>query len=164
MWDLGLIPGLGKSPGEGKGYPLQYSDWEFLQSTGSQRVRHDWVSFISLFLLFLLPFSAAQSFLKTSFLFHSLIYSCFLPNFNSLFVVKWWNSFRGKARWMWFLPCVVSVIQVSWLLQFMPAFRHSAVPYCLQRALCVCMCVWFSGVFCYLVESLELLLAKGSVW
>ena len=24
--DLGLIPGLGGSPGEGKGYPLQYSD------------------------------------------------------------------------------------------------------------------------------------------
>ena len=24
--DLGLIPGLGRSPGEGKGYPLQYSD------------------------------------------------------------------------------------------------------------------------------------------
>ena len=22
--DLGLIPGLGRSPGEGKGYPLQY--------------------------------------------------------------------------------------------------------------------------------------------
>ena len=26
--DLGLIPGLGKSPGEGKGYPLQYSRLE----------------------------------------------------------------------------------------------------------------------------------------
>ena len=25
--DLGLIPGLGRSPGEGKGYPLQYSVW-----------------------------------------------------------------------------------------------------------------------------------------
>ena len=25
--DLGLIPGLGRSPGEGKGYPLQYSCW-----------------------------------------------------------------------------------------------------------------------------------------
>ena len=25
MGDLGLIPGLGRSPGEGKGYPLQYS-------------------------------------------------------------------------------------------------------------------------------------------
>ena len=23
--DLGSVPGLGKSPGEGKGYPLQYS-------------------------------------------------------------------------------------------------------------------------------------------
>ena len=23
--DLGLIPGLGRSPGDGKGYPLQYS-------------------------------------------------------------------------------------------------------------------------------------------
>ena len=23
--DLGLIPGLGRNPGEGKGYPLQYS-------------------------------------------------------------------------------------------------------------------------------------------
>ena len=27
--DLGSIPGLGRSPGEGKGYPLQYS-WAFL--------------------------------------------------------------------------------------------------------------------------------------
>ena len=26
MGDLDLIPGLGRAPGEGKGYPLQYSD------------------------------------------------------------------------------------------------------------------------------------------
>ena len=26
--DLGSIPGLGRSPGEGKGYPLQYSGLE----------------------------------------------------------------------------------------------------------------------------------------
>ena len=26
--DLGLIPGLGRSPGEGKGYPLKYSGLE----------------------------------------------------------------------------------------------------------------------------------------
>ena len=26
--DLGLIPGLGRSPGEGKGYPPQYSGLE----------------------------------------------------------------------------------------------------------------------------------------
>jgi len=28
MGDLGSIPGLGRSPGKGKGYPLQYSGLE----------------------------------------------------------------------------------------------------------------------------------------
>ena len=38
--DLGSIPGLGRSPGDGKGYPLQYSGMETpwtIQSMGSQR-------------------------------------------------------------------------------------------------------------------------------
>ena len=47
--DVGLIPGLRRSPGEGKGNPLQYSflgnPWTEgpggLQSIASQRVRHD---------------------------------------------------------------------------------------------------------------------------
>ena len=46
--DLGSIPGLGRSSGEGNGNPLQYSCLENpmdepggLQSMGSQRVRHD---------------------------------------------------------------------------------------------------------------------------
>ena len=46
--DLGSIPGLGRSPGEGEGYPLQYLLWpgEFRgQSMGSQRVGHDWAAF-----------------------------------------------------------------------------------------------------------------------
>ena len=46
---LGSIPGSGRSPGEGNGYPLQYSclnnsmDRSFrgLQSIGLQRVRHN---------------------------------------------------------------------------------------------------------------------------
>ena len=46
--DPGSIPGLGRSPGEGNGYPLQYSclgnsmdrrPWQELM--GSQRIRHD---------------------------------------------------------------------------------------------------------------------------
>ena len=37
--DLGLIPGLGRSPAEEKGYPLQYSGLE--SSIESQRVGHD---------------------------------------------------------------------------------------------------------------------------
>ena len=42
--DLGSVPGLGRSPGEGKGYPLQYSGLENsmdVKSMGFQRVRHD---------------------------------------------------------------------------------------------------------------------------
>ena len=47
--DLGSVPGLGRSPGEGNGNPFQYSCLENpmdrgasrLQSMGSQRVRHD---------------------------------------------------------------------------------------------------------------------------
>ena len=59
QWDLGSIPGLG-SPGEGKGYPLQYSSLENSMDYtvhGSQRVGHDWVTFTSLHnrLKFLLP-------------------------------------------------------------------------------------------------------------
>ena len=42
-WDLGLIPGLGRSPGEGKGYTLQYSGLE--NSRELQRVGQDWVTF-----------------------------------------------------------------------------------------------------------------------
>ena len=36
--DLDLIPALGRSPGEGKGYPLQYSGLENFM--GLQRVEH----------------------------------------------------------------------------------------------------------------------------
>ena len=46
---LGSVPGLGRSPGEGNGNPLQYSCLEnsmdrgtwWVQSMGSQRVRHN---------------------------------------------------------------------------------------------------------------------------
>ena len=59
--DLGLIPGLGRSPGERKGYPLQYSGLENSMdySMGSQRVRHDWVTFTlsHMYLLFFKLFS-----------------------------------------------------------------------------------------------------------
>ena len=40
--DLGSIPGLGRPPGEAKGYPLQYSGLEnSMDYMGSQRVGHD---------------------------------------------------------------------------------------------------------------------------
>ena len=50
--DLGLIPGLGRSSGEGKGYPLQYSGLEnSMDCMGSQRVGHDWATFTFSFIV-----------------------------------------------------------------------------------------------------------------
>ena len=58
MGNLGSIPGLGRSPGEGNSYPLQYSGLENsmdrrawratvhgVTKRGSQRVRHNWAAF-----------------------------------------------------------------------------------------------------------------------
>ena len=55
--DLGLIPGLGRSPGEGNGNPLQYSCLEnpmdggawWATVHGSQRVGHDWETSLHLY-------------------------------------------------------------------------------------------------------------------
>ena len=46
--DRGSIPGLGRSPREGKGYPLQYSGLEHSVDCiihGSQSVGHNWATF-----------------------------------------------------------------------------------------------------------------------
>ena len=50
--DPGSIPELGRAPGKGNGYPLQYSCWRIpwteepggLLSMGSQRIGHDWAT------------------------------------------------------------------------------------------------------------------------
>ena len=50
--DAGLIPGSGRSPGEGNGSPLRHLTWESpqteqpggLRPTGSQRVEHHWAA------------------------------------------------------------------------------------------------------------------------
>ena len=50
---LSSVPGWGRSPGEGDGYPLQYScpensvdrgAWQVIRSMGSKRAGHDWVT------------------------------------------------------------------------------------------------------------------------
>ena len=56
--DPGSIPGLGRFSGEGNGNPLQYLCLEIswteesdrLQFMGSQRVRHDWVTSLRLYM------------------------------------------------------------------------------------------------------------------
>ena len=48
--DVGLIPGLGRSPGEGKGYPLEYSGLENSMDCIVHGVAKSWATFISLHL------------------------------------------------------------------------------------------------------------------
>ena len=63
--DLGSIPGLGRSPGKGKDYPLQYSGLENSMSCIVHGVekRHNWATFTFaslLFLMLFLQFSASK--------------------------------------------------------------------------------------------------------
>ena len=76
--DLCSFPLLGRSPGEGNGYQLQYSGLE--NSMGSQRIRHDWVTFTSLYSVFR---ACLWSCLASSFL--SLLVSVPLPTNHFLF-------------------------------------------------------------------------------
>ena len=77
--DLDLIPGLERSLGEGTGYPLQYLGLEnSVDWMGSQRIRHDWVTFT-------FTFSACLAFffLFLCLVWHSLFAGgpCFLITF-----------------------------------------------------------------------------------
>ena len=44
MGDLGSIPGLERSPGEGKGYPLQYSGLGCKESDTAKQLSHHFMS------------------------------------------------------------------------------------------------------------------------
>ena len=107
--DLGSIPGLGRFPGGEHGNPLQFScpenpQWTEepggLQSVGSQRVRHDWMT-------------------KTfTFCFVHIIIKCCLIQFMTLkplfkgnyyFLRKWFGAFNItplKVR-----PCLFLTVQ-----------------------------------------------------
>ena len=48
--DLGPIPGLGRSPGEGKGYPLQYCGLENSMDCIVRGVMTEWLSYIHIYI------------------------------------------------------------------------------------------------------------------
>ena len=97
--DLGSILGLERSPGEGKGYPLQYSGLEnpVDLSHGLQRVRHDWTTFTSLSfsLFFLLVFLSVLHCFEYFLLTHLQIYQvCLLPHpvFYVTHPISWFQT------------------------------------------------------------------------
>ena len=80
--DLGLIPGLGRYPGEGKGYPLQYSGPAnsidcIVQ--GSQRLGHNWVTF--------------------TFTSQSMIFCCYFHRIKKVKRIKVDSIFHGSLFW-----------------------------------------------------------------
>ena len=83
--DLGSIPGLGRSPGEGKGYPLQYSGMENSMDYTVHGVTKSWtrlsnLHFFSLSFPFLFNFI---DFIMTSIKNMFGIYKCFFSEFLS---------------------------------------------------------------------------------
>ena len=87
---LGSIPGLGRFPGEGKGYPFQYSGLKNFMDCivqGSQRVRHDRATFTHIL---------------TAFLFQIYIYINIYIYLNFVFLLKD-NCFTILC---WFLPYI----------------------------------------------------------
>ena len=65
--DLGSIPGLGRSPGEGKGYPLQYSGLENSMDCIVHGVTKSWTQLSKFHLTFGDPCSACHRGLVASF-------------------------------------------------------------------------------------------------
>jgi len=99
MEDMGLVPGLGRSPGGGHGNPLQYSYLEnpvdrggwWAAVLGFQRVGHDWMTKHSTQLsssLFLYIFSLLNFSLCSPILLLSLL---------SIFVIFTLNSLSGRS-------------------------------------------------------------------
>ena len=80
--DLGSIPGLGRSTGEGKGYPLQYFGLENSKDDTVHGVAKIWTRLSG---------------------FHFKINSATVIKFPHHFVVKWWD----QMPCCWFFECLV---------------------------------------------------------
>ena len=98
--DMGLIPGSGKSPGGGRGNPLQYSCLENprteepggLQSTGSQRIGHDRSD-----LECMPPERPNTGLAKKSIQFYTILYSLIEKN-GTNFLANPIKSLKGKNK------------------------------------------------------------------
>ena len=92
--DLGSISGLGRSPGEGKGYPLQYSGLENSMDCIVHGVGKSWTWLSDFhFSYFYCHFSSCFGFVFSPFLFCSLLI--------------WWLSFvLGLDSFFFFCRCI----------------------------------------------------------
>ena len=114
--NVGSIPELGRSSGEGNSYPLQYTGlensmdrgaWQAIHSTGLKRVGHDWVIFATLHLSIIYGTFESFEMVNTIFKLWEII-TLFCTNiliFNSFTVLKY--------HYCLYQSCVL-LIEYSW--------------------------------------------------
>ena len=111
--DLDSVTGLGRSPGEGKGSPLQFWPGEF---QGLHRVRHDWVTFSFTFHSYIEGSQAARNKSPTNFFQPSRICASqvnitillpsgkllfFSPSFMCKYIYLYFKKFLSTLHGMW---------------------------------------------------------------
>ena len=111
--DLGSIPGLGRSPGEGKGYPLQYSSLENFIDCLVHGVTKSW-TWLSNF-----HFQSPIKFINECHLF-AVIYMCLVLNLRGHYWTLIW-TLRFFATDMnlciWDKLSMPGCITILWLIQ-----------------------------------------------
>ena len=103
--DLGSIPGLGRSPGEGKGYPLQYSGLENSMDCRKESDTTKRLSLSSISFTFVKRKHTINSFPFCFSLIYAAVHSLSLVPFLPPFLIPFYNSmifYFLKA--IWFFP------------------------------------------------------------
>ena len=115
--DLGLIPGLGRSPGEGKGYPLQYSGLENSMDCIVPMVTKSWTQLSDFHFHFLLQHHSS----KASILQHSPF---FIVQLSHPYITT--GKTIALTRWI-FVGKIISLLfnmLSSLVIAFLPRFKH----------------------------------------
>ena len=119
--DLGSIPGLGRSLGEGNGNPLQYSCLENPMDRGAcwatvrrmQRVGHDWATSLSLSLLSWIDVEFYQILLCICWDHHV----AFVFPFVDVFHVDWF-AYGETSLWPWGESNLIMVYDLFYVLLY----------------------------------------------
>ena len=127
--------GQEKSPGEGNGYPLQYSCVENsmdrgaggLQSVGSQRVKHNWAAFSLFFPIWTVDLRKTNLALRFASMLRSMRIFCYLFK-----IVKWLqNKQRIYSKWWYSLRALSfgkKFLLVSGFVSIGPADMTPSIP------------------------------------
>ena len=145
--DPGSIPGSGRSSGEGKGYPLQYSDLEnSIDCMGSQRVRHDWATFTiattdNYYILYIYIYIYIYIYTCIYIISHFLYPFICQQTFRLFLCLSWWIML--KCAWQLFpLEVLISFIYVPRSVRTSSCFNSGV----LSSLLCT-MCSSLSAQF-----------------